>query len=335
MTSGKRQINKSTPNTFYTPTELRLKLGNKKWVMGYNRIIAVVDPVSQKVMYIEDYGPRNGFFIEGWRALHFPLTSSIVEKSYREGGITIYIIKQGKAKLNLLPSFAPIGIEECKVINNKVSITFAGFGGGGVSASFSRGMTEGVEKVQVIQQGGGNKLGIGKIFLPAKKIILIGVDDTDNENEGATYALAHNIATDIAGKLNVFYATHNNIQLFPYNPYKTKNCMATVVSFIYDHDTQEEEIVKEFAKLLKKHSVSNQAGMATFKGFSLPRQLIDFSTSIKFHMLHDMDELKKVCNQTGVKLYPITGEKGLIGAAAALGFFDRPDFGAKLPNQCC
>ena len=304
--------------------------------MTYNRILAVLDSASKKVMYIEDYGPRNGFFIEGWRALHFPLTSSLVKKSYREGNITILILNQGKAKLKLTPSFAPIGISECSITkDNKIAITFAGFGGGGVSASFSRGMADGIEKIHIIQEGGGNKLGIGRIVLPAKKILLIGVDDTDNENEGATYALAHNISVDIAKKLNVFYATHNNIQLFPYNPYKTKNCMATLVSFIYDNDSKKEKIVKEFTRQLKRYTVSPETGMAIFEGFSLPSTLIDFSTSLKFHMLSSMDDLKKVCAKTRVKLYAITGERGLIGATAALGFFDKPDFGAKLPNQCC
>ncbi|MDD5416296.1 MAG: hypothetical protein PHE48_04860 [Candidatus Daviesbacteria bacterium] len=302
--------------------------------MAYNKILAVVDPTPKRVMYIEDYGPRNGFFIEGWRALHFPLTSSIVEKSYREGNMTIYILNQGKAKLNLVPSFAPIGIEECLVTKDKVAITFAGFGGGGVSASFSRGIAEGVEKVQVIQEGGGNKLGIGRIVLPAKKLLLIGVDDTDNESEGATYALAHNISIDIGKKFNVYYATHNNIQLFPNNPHKTKNCLSTLISFIYDRDIQKKQIIDEFIKLLKKYTVSPQTGMATFDGFSLPENLIDFCTDLKFHLFEDLQKLKRVCKESRVTLYPIGEERGLIGAVAALGFFDRPDFGAKLPSQC-
>lgn len=319
----------------YTSTELRTKLKNKKWIMSYNNVLAVVDNRSKKVMYIEEYGPRNGFFVEGWRALHFPLTSPIVEKSYREGNITICILKQGKAKINLIPSFAPIAIEECLVTeDDKVAITFSGFGGGGVSASFSRGLAKGVEKVQVIQEGGGNKLGVGRIILPAKKILLVGIDDTDNASEGATYALVHNLATEIADKLKVYYATHNNIQLFPYNPYKTKNCMSTLVSFIYDTDRQKTQIVDGLKKLLKKYTVSPQTGMAVYEGFSLPEKLVDFCTGLKFHMLEELNQFKSICKESKVTLYPITGEKGLIGAVAAIGFFYKPDFGAKLPNHC-
>lgn len=320
----------------YTSKQLRLKVAGKKWIMSYNRLFAVVDNHNSKVMYIEDYGPKNGFFIEGWRALHFPLTSSLVEKSYREGGITIYIINQGKTKLSLVPSFSPIGIQQCVVRkNSQVLITFAGFGGGGVSASFSRGMAEGVEKVEVIQSGGGAKLGIARVTLPVKRFLLVGVDDTDNELEGATYSLVHNISLQISKELNVFYATHNNVQLFPYNPHKTKNCMSTVIGFIYDHPSQKKKITDSFIRLLKKYSVSKETAIAVYDGFSLPDKLINFSVSLKFHFLDDMDYLKKICKETGVELIPVTGERGLIGAVAALGLYDKPEFAAKLPDQCC
>ncbi|MDO8503472.1 MAG: hypothetical protein Q7S60_02155 [bacterium] len=316
----------------YTSGQLRELVSGKKWIMSYNRLTAIVDSRSGEVMYIEDYGPENGFFTEGWRAFHFPRTSSLVKKSYREGNITINILEQGKAKLHLVPSFAPIGIQECEVKGGKVEITIAGFGGGGVSAAFSRGMAQGVEKVQVVEEGGGNRLGVGKIILPARRLLLVGVDDTDNETEGATYSLVHNLSLDVAKKLGVEYVIQNNVQLYPKNPYKTKNCMATVVGFIYDKPSQRQKAIKEFASLLKKYTLSSQTGMATYDGFSLPKGLRDFCTSLKFRLLEDMKEVYTIAARSNVKLYPITGEKGLIGAVAAIGFYDDPDFAAKLPS---
>ena len=313
----------------YSPSQLRRKF-NQLWVMSYNRLIAVVDEKSGEVMYIEDYGPRDGFFIEGWRALHFPLTSPLVKKSYREGTKTIYIVSQGKTKLNLTPSFAPIGIEECRVRDDEVVITFAGIGGGGVSAAYSRGMADGVIKTKIIQGGGGNRLGIGQICLPKKHFLLIGVDDTDNENEGATYSLVHNIVDKICKKHRAFYATHNNVQLYPHNPHKTKNCMSTVVGIIGDSNVKR-TITNEVVKDLLKHSLSDQVGVAVYDGFSLPVKLKRLCYEAKFRMFSDPKGLYKIAIETGVKLYPNPDHRGLIGAVAALGFFDDPEFAAQLP----
>ncbi|MGH7203356.1 MAG: methanogenesis marker protein 11 [Candidatus Levyibacteriota bacterium] len=317
----------------FTPQQLRTLLKDKKWIMEYNALYGIVDSTAKKVMYIENYGPPDGFFIEGWRALHFPNTSPLVEKSYREGGSTIFILNEGKANLNLVPSFAPIGIEECQVKNNEVRITIAGFGGGGVSASFSRGMAKGVKQIEVLDEGGGTKYGRGLLVLPAKHMLLIGIDDTDNNEEGATYSLAHNIATDIAKKYNVVYAIHNNIQLYPYNPNKTKNCMSTVIGFIFEDIKKRDRIVKEFAKQLKKYTVSQETGMAVFDGFTIPEELTKACLSVKYTLIKDIDALKDIAKRNGVELHTITGERGLIGAIAALGFYDNPELASKLPEK--
>lgn len=317
----------------YTHQELVSKYKNVPWIMAYNRIEAIVDPKTQKVMYVETYGPDNGFFIEGWRALHFPLTSSIVEKSYREGGSTICILKSGKAKLKLVPSFSPIGIEECKIKKNNIEITIAGLGGGGVSASFSRGMAEGVKSVNVINDGGGTKLGKAILIIPKKRLLLIGVDDTDNNIEGATYSLVHNITTKISNKLNVRYSIHVNVQLYPYNPTKTKNCFATVVGIIFSTDKEKNKIINTFAKELKKNSFSKETGMAVYEGFTFNKKFTSLCESVKYKFIKDVNVLIKSANINGITTKMITGKRGLIGAIAALPFFDKPDFAVSLPTK--
>lgn len=315
----------------YSSKELSNKFKDIPWVMKYNRLEAIVDPETQKIMYVENYGPQDGFFIEGWRALHFPKTSSIVEKSYREGGSTICIIKPGKAKLKLIPSFSPIGIEECRIKKNTVEITFAGLGGGGVSASYSRGMADGVTKVEVINGGGGTKLGKAKIILPKKRLLLVGVDDTDNNIEGATYSLVHNIATMISNKLSVRYAIHVNVQLYPYNPAKTKNCFSTVVGIIFSTNTEKKKIIDLFSKELKKCTLSSETGMAVYEGFSFDKEFVSACENVKYKLIKSPDSLIDLAKKNKVLTFEVTGKRGLIGAIASLAFFDRPDFAVTLP----
>lgn len=308
----------------YTSSDLAKLHKDKKWVMKYNHLYGVIDPKSKKVLYIENYGPNNGFFIEAWRHYHFPRTSSIVEKSYREGNNSLFVLKQGRANLSLIPSFAPIGIEACEVKGQTIHITIAGLGGGGVSASFSRGMADGVNEVIVLEEGGGERIGKAVINLPTSYMLLIGVDDTDNETEGATYSLAHNIALDIEKRLGAAYVIHNNIQLYPNNPNKTKNCMATVIGFIYKPKGLEDRIIKDFTKQLKEHTVSNETAIAIYNGFIIPEKLHQLSKKVKTQFINDSDNLIAEAKTQGVKPIVITGKGGLIGAIGALGYYDKP-----------
>ena len=312
---------------------MKSKSNFPKWVMSYNEIIGIYDHRAERVMLIEDYGPKNGFFVEAWRTYHFPRTSSLVEKSYREGGKSIFVIKKGTAKLNLKPAFAPIGISECQVQNNKIYITYQGYGGGGVSAAYSRGMTDGVIGSKTIRTGGGEKLGSGQIVLPIWKMLLVGIDDTDNQNEGATYALAHNLAQEISDSKNIRYVIHGNVQLYPYNPYKTRNCFSTVIGFLYRHEQDKKKIIQHFQFNLKKYTLSQETAMVTYDGFYLPRKLIDLSSALKFHFFDDINYIEKIALNNHLGVYPITGRRGIIGATAAIGLYDVPDFASGFPER--
>lgn len=320
------------PKKQFTSQELKEKLKTKKWIMAYNSLTAHYDENNQLVMLIENYGPKNGFFIEGWRSFHFPRTSSIVKRSHREGGNSIFIIKPGQAELSLTPAFAPIGIESCKVTKNEIKITYAGYGGGGVSAAYSRGIAKGVKSVKVISEGGGDKLGEGEITLPLKKLILVSVDDTDSEKEGATYSLVHNIAGDLDKKDGINYLIHGNIQLFPDNPNKTRNCMGTVVGFSILPE-KEKTIIDYFQAQLKKHTFSDNSVMCVSDQIVHSKSLIDFANKARTEFIKNLDEVYQVCRKNNIRIFEITGKRGLIGAAAGIGLYDQPDLASQLPKE--
>ena len=314
-----------------SPKQLAEKTKGLSWVFPYNELIACYDPKYDVVELIEDYAPANGLFGEAWRALHFPKTSSLVVGARREGTKTIFRLKQGKTKLSLKPSFAPIGIEEVKVKGNEISVTYAGFAGGGVSACYCRGLAKGVKRIEIIQEGGGgNKFGKATIVLPRLERQIVSVDDTDNEEEGATYALVHNIASKIHSD-DTRYFTHVNSQLFPENPFKTKNCMSTAVSFV-SKPGNAEKIEKFFEKELKEKTLSENTGMISFQGVIMPEEVKNYALQAKKCFLTSVKEVYEICARNNIKAIVITGEKGLIGALAGLGMHDNPEFAASLPN---
>lgn len=313
-----------------SPEKLRQKVKGISWIFPYNEILAVFDARNKLIELVEDYAPANGLFAEAWRTLHFPRTSRLVVSARREGTKSIFRIKPGKAELNLTPTFSPIGIQQAEAFKDLIKITYAGLGGGGVSASYCRGLAKGVEGVEVIRKGGGNKLGIGAILLPRLEKTIISVDDTDNEEEGATYALVHNIAQKLNSK-KIRYFTHVNSQLFPENPNKTKNCMSTAVSFIHKPGL-DSEINAFFKKQLKKHTLSNNTAFVSYNGILLPAEVQEYARMAKSSFLSSIAEAQGICERNNVKHFTVTGDKGLIGALAGLGMHDNPEFAASLPN---
>jgi methanogenesis imperfect marker protein 11 len=315
----------------FSPEELRKIVSDKKWIMGYNNLWAMHDQNNRTVMLVEDYGPSDGFFIEAWRTFHFPRTSSIVQKSYREGGKSIHIISEGEGELDLVPAASPIGISSCNVCEDEIGITFEGVGGGGVSASYSRGIANGVLRVEVHEEGGGRKLGKSTVILPRKKLFLVGVDDTDSEDVGATYSLVHNISEEINSEESR-YLIHGNVQLYPFNPNKTRNCFGTVVGFMIDPGL-EDQVTSHFKKRLLEETVSDKTAMCTYEGVVVNNELLNYSMRAKSSFIKSVDEVCDIAKRNNVKVYEITGREGIIGAVASIGLFDKPDYASRLPTD--
>lgn len=314
----------------FTQKQLKKRFANKMWIFGYNELISIYDEKNNIIELVEDYAPYNGLFAEAWRTLHFPNTSPIVVVAKREGTKSIFRIKPGKAELKLKPAIAPIGIEEAVVEKNEIKITYAGFGGGGVSACYCRGLAKGVKRIEILQHAGGDKLGKATLFLPKLEKTIISVDDTDNEEEGATYALVHNIAMRLNSK-DLRYYTHVNAQLFPENPHKTRNCMSTSVSFVHKPGMRE-KIEKTFVQELKKYSLSDNTGMVSFSGILLPDAVKEYALRAKRTFLVSVKEAIELARKNRLNVFEVTGPRGIIGALAGIGMHDNPEFAASLPD---
>lgn len=312
----------------YTPENLKKRFKDINWVFAYEELIAAYDGKHNLIMLIEDY--MTGVYAEAWRTFHFPRTSPLVIYAKREGTKSIFYIKPGEARLNLMPSFSPIGIPMAKVTRDEIKIKYSGIGGGGVSAAYCRGLAKGVKKVEVTKEAGGNQHGEAVVTLPRYHHLIIGVDDTDNEKEGATYALVHNIAKKIADGRSIRYISHVNTQLYPESPTKTKNCMSTSVGILVKPGL-EEKVIKFFAKELKAGTLSENTAMVVLRGFYIPQELKSFSRVLRTKFFNNLKYVKNLAGNLGLETHIITGEKGLIGAMGAISLHDNPDLAASLP----
>ena len=306
--------------------ELIRKYGDIPWISPYERIIAMTDG---KYIELHEFHARNRCSGgAAWEVYHYPRVSSLVLKARREGSRNIFVVKTGKAELNLIPGVAGAGMEAAEINGDNIEITYAGLAGGGIAATVCRGMADGVRGVEIVQEGGGSKLGKAKLVVPAMKKVVIGVDDTDTKESGATWSLVNEIAYKLERDGLGVYLLHTITQLYLQNPYKTTNCVSISVTFA---TRDEEALVDEFAMILEERTLSEETAMAVSTSIGISDEVRDYGMRAKKEMLNVRDA-RDVAERNDIELIAVTGERGIIGALAAIAFSDSPDDAVRIPQ---
>jgi methanogenesis imperfect marker protein 11 len=279
------------------------------YIIHYPRIVAVADESGSHVELIEFFDCVGGAM---WSKHHY--ARSPVVKNVRCVGQTMrYLLTPGSVDLALEGSRFPAGISSCTVDTSEIVITYIGMGGGGVGAAACRSDAQGVLRSRCDESGGGKVAG-STIWLPRMQRVLIGVDDTDTPDEGATWTLVHNIARAVEDEHSV-YLSHTIVQLFPV-PYRTKNCVSLVVEFA---TTDTRRLTDRFRQLLEQYTLSQKTGMAVYTGFTPSEKLLEYGRNVKRGeitpgVLRDLDDKN---------LQIILDGRGIIGAVAAIPFYTR------------
>ena len=278
------------------------------YIIQYPMIVAVADEQGTAIELIEFFDCIGGAM---WSKHHY--AQSPVVQSVRNCGSTMrYLLNPGTANLDLQGSRFPAGICGAGLTDDEIEISYVGLGGGGVGASACRSFAGGVLRCQNDPSGGGKRAG-STIWLPRRQRVLIGIDDTDTPDDGATWTLAHNIARAVENDESR-YLSHTIVQLYPV-PYRTKNCVSIVCEFASSEPAM---LVEKYRRLLERYTLSEDTGMAVFTGFD-PLALLPFGWAVK------KGEVRKdlIPNPQGGGLELILEGRGIIGAVAALPFFTR------------
>lgn len=281
--------------------------------ISYKGIYAVADTKNELVEIMERSSCYGG---SAWALYHYS-KSPLVMKSRAVGDMMRYLVRTGSIPLNLQSSVAAAGIERVIVNGDEIEITYSGLGGGGVGATTCRAFADGVLRCRISESGGGKRAS-GTIVVPKRERVLVGIDNTDSKELGATWTLAHNIA-DAVDSPECKYISHTLVQLFPV-PDKTQNCVGTVLEFACTKGTKK-ELLEAIKGGLEKYSVSNETGMVAMSGFDA-QALMGYSRLCRSRMI-TKDLSIETARENGVEIC-IDG-KGIIGALAALPWFSRND----------
>ncbi len=279
----------------------------------YKGIYAVADRKNEHVEIMEQSSCYGG---SAWALYHYS-KSPLVIKSRAVGDMMRYLVRTGHIPLDLKSSVAAAGIESVIVNGDEIEITYSGLGGGGVGATTCRAFAQGVLRCRLSESGGGKKAS-GTIVVPKRERVLVGIDNTDSKEVGATWTLAHNIA-DAVDAPERKYISHTLVQLYPV-PDKTQNCVATVLEFACTEGNKK-GLLEDIREGLEKYSVSDETGMVALSEFDA-EALMEYSRLCRSKMITKELTLK-TCKEFEVEIC-IDG-KGIIGALAALPWFSRND----------
>lgn len=296
-----------------TPEDLKDKFKDP-WIAPYKKVITMVDGDYVEIV---EYHPCVGG--SEWVVYQYERSSELVEKSKRDGNKHTFLVKIGKSDFDLKASFSAAGIEEVSVNDNEVKVVHAGLAGAGVGAAMCRGMAEGVKRVELYDIGGGSKVGRAAVVTPKLKKVVIGIDDTDTKEEGATWTLANNVGTEL-NKMGFEYLDHVIVQLYPHNPNKTQNCVAIALVFAVK-ENERDRLIEEARKLFKEHTLSRKTAMAILDGVDIPEKLREYAMAAKQSMI-TVEEAEKTGEKLGIQFVEVTGREGKIGALAALGLYN-------------
>ena len=142
--------------------------------------------------------------------------------------------------------------------------------------------------------------------------------------------MAHNLGVELKNE-GFEYLDHIIVQLYPYNPHKTQNCVSIALTFAVVED-KKEELIKRTIEILKRDTLSDKTAIAVLEGLEVPDKLRQYSIATKSGMM-DIETAKKTAEELGIDLIAVSGEQGKIGALAALGLYNDVEEAVKVYDK--
>jgi len=308
------------------PDEVREKYG-QLFCKGFLTMVDEENGIAQIVEKCIARGPGE------WDVVNRKRSGGVIEDIRMDGHTVIMDTIIGERELSFGPVSKDVGgqgISSLKVEGDRVRTTWYGIAGAtvGIGACIPQ-CPDVIETIYPddFKIGGAHSSHVD-IITPKTVRVIIGVDDTDTKEKGASWAAALKMgSTSPVGE----FIDHKIIQLNPKVPNKTTNCCSTAVSFA----VREEEIpdlIEYCAEFIRSQSYSEESVMTVYKGLSIPDSLRDFGFRAKTELL-TQEEAIKVAGENRVQVISITGMKGTIGAVAAIGCFDMGGEAAGIPED--
>jgi methanogenesis imperfect marker protein 11 len=298
-----------------SPNEVQERFG-KKFSRGLFTLVDEKNGIAQVIEQCTAKGPVE------WDALNRMRAGGVVEEVFVDGNTLIMNTKMGEGEVKFGPASEDLGgqaLKALKVVRDEVHTTWLGLAGASVGVGACLPQAPGVLRAiypDLKDVGGANQVEITIVTKKMKRLI-IGIDDTDSKEKGASWVLMLELmnAMPYAKPLQ-----HKIIQLNPRVPEKTTSCVSIAASFAVEDNNLDKAV--DFAlDFLKKNTHSKHTSLAIFEGLKIPEDVKRYGLEAKSRIIA-IEEAETMAKEHGVKMIEVTGKRGMIGALAAIGCFD-------------
>ena len=309
------------------PDQVEEKYG-KMFCKGFFTMVDEKHGLAQIIEKCVAQGPSE------WDIVNRKRTGGVITNMEIKSNMMVMDAYIGEKELNFGPVTKDVGgqgLQSVKVEGDEVRTTWYGIAGASVGVGACIPGCKDVIRTEYPDdfQIGGAHRGHVDIITPKLVRVIIGMDDTDTPQEGASWVTSLKLGTSCPiGR----FIEHKIIQLNPKVPNKTTNCCSTAVSFA----VREEEIpalIEYACDFVRKNSYSDDSVVTVYQGLHIPEELKDFGWSCK-SVIYTTDDALAMAEKFGIQVINVTGgNKGVIGAVAAIGCFDSGVPAAGVPED--
>ncbi len=298
-----------------SPEEVQERFG-KKFSLGIFTLVDEKNSIAQVIERCTAKGPVE------WDALNRVRAGGVVEEAFVDGLTLIMNTRIGEGEVKFGPASKDLGgqaLKALKVVGDEVHTTWLGLAGASVGVGACLPQAPGVLRAiypDLKDLGGSNVVEITIVTRKMKRLI-IGIDDTDTKEKGASWVLMLELMNSMPHAKPL---QHKIIQLNPNVPEKTTSCVSIAASFAVEDENLDKAI--DFGQnFLKERTLSEHTSMAIFEGLKIPEKVRSYGIEAKSRIIAP-EEAERTAKENDVKMFDITGKRGMIGALAAIGCFD-------------
>ncbi len=247
-----------------------------------------------------------------WSLMHRLRSSELIKQGWVEGKTLIMRSRIGTGTVDL--KAGTHGLESVNVMNNNVYTTWY--------------TKEYREILKCLPQARGviksifypEDEGRVTIVTPRYTKLVVGVDDTGERTE--TWMCTLRAAFSLATEMKLLLLAHRIFQANMQVPWKTSFNCSSVAVFAVPPWISVSDVINRFTEKLKECVSSQNACAVFFKGIIVPRLIKEFGDIVKMEIVDEL-EAEKLAKRFGLIVAEITGLRGVIGALAGVGYYDR------------
>jgi len=243
---------------------------------------------------------------------HHRLAGGVIHEVKRNGRILVEYARLGTAvsDIGLYPKSA-VGVTGVRRDGESIIQTIRCVGGPAYSLTDMMAMAVGVCEVRLTDSG---IITEGEVVSRALTHLVIGLDDTDTKEGGATFALALGLLQYLGKMREVMPIGHAVAMLYPYLDECTAGNSCSFIEIAVNPEAVD-HVIERAVRFIETESLSKEWGIAVKMGFVISKSLRRFGLAARERVV-TADLAETMADSENIRLF---GGNGRIGAVAAIG----------------